>query len=45
MAKSGKGMGFKAAQKQIDDAQYVGDGAYLLKCGALVRFLVTATIH
>ena len=32
-------------REEIDDARYVGDGAYLLKCGALVRFLATATIH
>jgi hypothetical protein len=30
---------------ELDDAEYVGDGAFLLKSGALVRFLTSATIH
>ena len=29
----------------LDDAQYVGEGLYRLKSGALLRFLTTATIH
>jgi len=29
----------------LDDAEYVGDGAYRLKSGALLRFLANATIH
>jgi hypothetical protein len=32
-------------REELDDAQYVGDGAFLLKSGALVRFLTSATIH
>jgi hypothetical protein len=30
---------------EIDDAQYVGEGVYRLKCGAHLRFLTSATIH
>ena len=30
---------------EIDDAQFLGDGVYRLKSGALLRFLSTATIH
>jgi hypothetical protein len=29
----------------VDDAELIGDGVYRLKCGALVRFLTSATIH
>jgi hypothetical protein len=32
-------------REELDGAEYVGDGAYLLKCGALLRFLCSATIH
>ena len=32
-------------REELDDAEYVGDGAFLLKSGALVRFLTSATIH
>ena len=32
-------------REDLDDAQYVGDGAYLLKSGAVLRFLANATIH
>jgi len=32
-------------REELDGAEYVGDGAYLLKCGALLRFLATATLH
>jgi len=32
-------------REDLDDAQYVGDGAYRLKSGALLRFLSHATIH
>jgi hypothetical protein len=30
---------------ELDDAQYVGDGLYRLKSGALLRFLTTTTVH
>lgn len=29
----------------VDDAEYVGEGVYRLKNGALLRFLSSATIH
>ena len=32
-------------REDLDDAQYVGEGLYRLKSGALLRFLTTATIH
>jgi hypothetical protein len=32
-------------REELDGAEYVGNGAYLLKCGALLRFLATATLH
>jgi hypothetical protein len=32
-------------REELDGAQYVGDGAFLLKSGALVRFLASATLH
>jgi hypothetical protein len=32
-------------REELDGAEYVGDGAYLLKCGALLRFLASATLH
>ena len=32
-------------REELDGAEYVGDGAYLLKSGALLRFLTGATIH
>jgi hypothetical protein len=32
-------------REELDDARYVGGGAFLLKSGALVRFLTSATIH
>lgn len=32
-------------REEIDGAEYVGDGAYLLKSGALLRFLASATLH
>jgi len=32
-------------REDLDDAEYVGDGAYRLKSGALLRFLTNATIH
>jgi len=32
-------------REDLDDAAYVGDGAYRLKCGALLRFLTHATVH
>jgi hypothetical protein len=32
-------------REELDDAQYVGEGLYRLKSGALLRFLTTATIH
>ena len=30
---------------ELDDAEYVGDGSYRLKSGALLRFLTSATVH
>lgn len=30
---------------ELDDAEYVGDGNFLLKSGAILRFLVHATLH
>lgn len=30
---------------EIDDAEFLGDGVYRLKSGALLRFLSTATVH
>ena len=30
---------------ELDDAEYVGDGNFRLKSGALLRFLSNATIH
>ncbi len=32
-------------REELDDAQYVGEGLYRLKSGALLRFLTTATVH
>jgi hypothetical protein len=32
-------------REELDGAEYVGDGAFLLRSGALVRFLTSATIH
>jgi hypothetical protein len=32
-------------REELDGAEYAGDGAYLLKSGALLRFLTSATIH
>ena len=32
-------------REELDGAEYVGDGAFLLKSGALLRFLSSATIH
>jgi hypothetical protein len=32
-------------REELDDAQYVGEGLYRIKSGALLRFLTTATIH
>ena len=32
-------------REDLDGAEYVGDGAYLLKSGAVLRFLANATIH
>ncbi|HEY1327909.1 MAG TPA: hypothetical protein VGI14_13285 [Casimicrobiaceae bacterium] len=29
----------------IDEAEYVGEGVYRLKCGAHLRFLASATVH
>lgn len=31
--------------EELDGAEYVGDGMYRLKSGALLRFLANATIH
>lgn len=30
---------------ELDDAQYVGDGNFRLKSGAILRFLSQATLH
>ena len=32
-------------REDLDDAEYVGDGAYRLKSGVLLRFLASATVH
>jgi hypothetical protein len=32
-------------REELDDAQYLGEGLYRLKCGALLRFLTSATVH
>ena len=32
-------------REELDGAEYVGDGCYLLKSGAVLRFLAGATIH
>ena len=32
-------------REELDDAQYLGEGLYRLKCGTLLRFLTTATVH
>lgn len=32
-------------REELDGAQYVGDGAYLLTSGALLRFLASPTTH
>jgi len=32
-------------REELDGAEYVGDGAFVLKSGAVVRFLASATIH
>ena len=32
-------------REELDGAEYVGDGAYLLKSGAVLRFLAGASIH
>jgi hypothetical protein len=32
-------------REELDGAQYVGDGAFMLKSGALLRFLSSATVH
>lgn len=32
-------------REELDNAEYVGDGVYLLQSGALLRFLAGATIH
>ena len=32
-------------REEIDNAEYVGDGAYLLQSGTVLRFLANATIH
>jgi hypothetical protein len=32
-------------REELDGAEYVGNGAYLLKSGAVLRFLASATIH
>jgi hypothetical protein len=32
-------------REELDDAEYVGDGAFMLKSGALLRFLSPATVH
>lgn len=32
-------------REDLDDARYVGNGSYLLKSGAVLRFLANATIH
>lgn len=32
-------------REELDGAEYVGDGAYLLTSGAILRFLTSPTIH
>jgi hypothetical protein len=32
-------------REELDGAEYVGDGLYRLKSGALLRFLANATVH
>ena len=32
-------------RNEIDDAEFVGDGVYRLKSGALLRFLSSVTVH
>ncbi len=32
-------------REELEGAQYVGEGAYRLKSGVLLRFLTTATLH
>jgi hypothetical protein len=32
-------------REELDGAEYVGDGAFMLKSGALLRFLSSATVH
>lgn len=32
-------------REEFDDAEYVGNGGYLLKSGVLLRFLAHATVH
>jgi hypothetical protein len=32
-------------REEFDGAEYVGDGAFMLKSGALLRFLSPATLH
>jgi len=32
-------------REEIDNAEYVGDGAYRLRSGTLLRFLANATVH
>jgi hypothetical protein len=30
---------------ELDDAEYIGDGHFRLKSGAMLRFLSNATLH
>lgn len=32
-------------REELDGAEYIGDGAYLLTSGAILRFLASPTIH
>jgi hypothetical protein len=32
-------------REEVDGAQYVGEGVYRLRSGAVLRFLATATLH
>lgn len=32
-------------REELDGAQYLGEGAYLLTSGAVLRFLANATVH
>lgn len=32
-------------REDIDNAEFLGDGVYRLKSGAMLRFLTSATIH